>query len=150
MSARTQGAENDPAPNLQKITMEAVMNPKELLYAKSHEWVKVEGDEAVVGITHFAQEQLGDLTFVELPQLGDEAVAGSEIGTVESVKAASEIYSPVSGEVTAVNASLENEPELVNKDAFGAGWLYKVKLTATPEGLLDADAYAAMCAAEAH
>lgn len=126
------------------------MNPKELLYAKSHEWVKVEGDEAVVGITHFAQEQLGDLTFVELPQLGDEAVAGSEIGTVESVKAASEIYSPVSGEVTAVNASLENEPELVNKDAFGAGWLYKVKLTATPEGLLDADAYAAMCAAEAH
>ncbi|MGE4443141.1 MAG: glycine cleavage system protein GcvH [Desulfomicrobium sp.] len=126
------------------------MNPKELLYAKSHEWVKVEGDEAVVGITHFAQEQLGDLTFVELPQLGDEAVAGSEIGTVESVKAASEIYSPVSGEVTAVNAELENAPELVNKDAFGAGWLYKVKLTATPEGLLDADAYAAMCAAEAH
>lgn len=126
------------------------MNPKELLYAKSHEWVKIEGDEAVVGITHFAQEQLGDLTFVELPQLGDEAVAGSEIGTVESVKAASEIYSPVSGEVSAVNAELENAPELVNKDAFGAGWLYKVKLTATPEGLLDADAYAAMCAAEAH
>lgn len=86
------------------------MNPKELLYAKSHEWVKIEGDEAVVGITHFAQEQLGDLTFVELPQLGDEAVAGSEIGTVESVKAASEIYSPVSGEVSAVNAELENAP----------------------------------------
>ena len=126
------------------------MNPKELLYAKSHEWVKIEGDEAVVGITHFAQEQLGDLTFVELPQLGDEAVAGSEIGTVESVKAASEIYSPVSGEVCAVNAELENAPELVNKDAFGAGWLYKVKLTAAPEGLMDADAYAAMCAAEAH
>ena len=126
------------------------MNPKELLYAKSHEWVKIEGDEAVVGITHFAQEQLGDLTFVELPQLGDEAVAGSEIGTVESVKAASEIYSPVSGEVSAVNAELENAPELVNKDAFGAGWLYKVKLTAKPEGLLDADAHAAMCAAEAH
>ena len=126
------------------------MNPKELLYAKSHEWVKIDGDEAVVGITHFAQQQLGDLTFVELPQLGDEAVAGSEIGTVESVKAASEIYSPVSGEVSAVNAQLENAPELVNKDAFGAGWLYKVKLTAEPEGLLDADAYAAMCAAEAH
>ncbi len=126
------------------------MIPKELLYAKSHEWVKIEGDEAVVGITHFAQEQLGDLTFVELPQLGDEAVAGSEIGTVESVKAASEIYSPVSGEVSAVNAELENAPELVNKDAFGAGWLYKVKLTAKPEGLLDAAAYAAICAAEAH
>ena len=126
------------------------MNPKELLYAKSHEWVKIDGDEAVVGITHFAQEQLGDLTFVELPQPGDEAVAGSEIGTVESVKAASEIYSPVSGDIIAVNAELENAPELVNKDAFGAGWLYKVKLTAKPEGLLDADAYAAMCAAEAH
>lgn len=126
------------------------MNPNELLYATSHEWVRIEGNVAVVGITHFAQEQLGDLTFVELPQPGDEAVAGSEIGTVESVKAASEIYSPVSGEVSAVNAELENAPELVNKDAFGAGWLYKVKLTAKPEGLLDADAYAAMCAAEAH
>ncbi len=126
------------------------MNPKELLYAKSHEWVKIEGDQAVVGITHFAQEQLGDLTFVELPQPGDEAVAGTEIGTVESVKAASEIYSPVSGDIVEVNAALENAPELVNKDAFGAGWLFKVKLSAAPEGLLDADAYAALCAAEAH
>jgi len=126
------------------------MNSKELLYAKSHEWVKIDGDEAVVGISHFAQEQLGDLTFVELPQPGDQAVAGSEIGTVESVKAASEIYSPVSGEVTAVNAELETAPELVNQDAFGAGWLFKVKLSAAPAGLLDADAYAALCAAEAH
>jgi glycine cleavage system H protein len=126
------------------------MNSKELLYAKSHEWVKIDGDEAVVGISHFAQEQLGDLTFVELPQPGDQAVAGSEIGTVESVKAASEIYSPVSGEVTAVNAELETAPELVNQDAFGAGWLFKVKLSAAPAGLLDADAYASLCAAEAH
>lgn len=126
------------------------MNPKELLYAKSHEWVKIEGDEAVVGITHFAQQQLGDLTFVELPQPGDQAVAGSEIGTVESVKAASEIYSPVSGEITAVNSELENAPELVNKDAFGAGWLFKVKLSAPPAGLLDADAYAAQCADQSH
>jgi glycine cleavage system H protein len=114
------------------------MNPKELLYAKSHEWVKIEGDEAVVGISHFAQQQLGDLTFVELPTPGDQAVAGSEIGTVESVKAASEIYSPVSGEITAVNTELESAPELVNKDAFGAGWLFKVKLSAAPAGLLDA------------
>jgi glycine cleavage system H protein len=126
------------------------MNPKELLYAKSHEWVKIEGDEAVVGITHFAQEQLGDLTFVELPQPGDQAEAGKEIGSVESVKAASEIYSPVTGEVVAVNTELENAPELINKDAFGEGWMFKVRLTEQPTGLLDADAYAQVCAAEAH
>jgi glycine cleavage system H protein len=126
------------------------MNPKELLYAKSHEWVKIEGDEAVVGITHFAQEQLGDLTFVELPQPGDQAEAGKEIGSVESVKAASEIYSPVTGEVVAVNTELENAPELINKDAFGEGWMFKVRLTEQPTGLLDAEAYAQVCAAEAH
>lgn len=126
------------------------MNPKELLYAKSHEWVRIEGDEAVVGITHFAQEQLGDLTFVELPQAGDQAEAGKEIGSVESVKAASEIYSPVSGEVVAVNTELENAPELINKEPFGAGWMFRVKLSAKPQGLLDADAYAELCAAEAH
>lgn len=126
------------------------MNPKELLYAKSHEWVRIEGGEAVVGITHFAQEQLGDLTFVELPQPGDQAKAGKEIGSVESVKAASEIYSPVTGEVTAVNTDLESAPELINKDAFGAGWMFRVRLSEQPSGLLDADAYAALCAAEAH
>ncbi len=126
------------------------MNPKELLYAKSHEWVRIEGDEAVVGITHFAQEQLGDLTFVELPQPGDQAQAGKEIGSVESVKAASEIYSPVSGEVVAVNSELENAPELINKEPFGAGWMFRIKLSAKPQGLLDADAYAELCAAEAH
>ncbi|GAB6112438.1 glycine cleavage system protein GcvH [Desulfomicrobium salsuginis] len=126
------------------------MNPKELMYAKSHEWVRIEGDEAVVGITHFAQEQLGDLTFVELPQPGDQAQAGTEIGSVESVKAASEIYSPVSGEVVAVNSELENAPELINKEPFGAGWMFRVKLSAQPQGLLDADAYAELCAAEAH
>jgi glycine cleavage system H protein len=126
------------------------MNPKELLYAKSHEWVRIEGGEAVVGITHFAQEQLGDLPFVELPQPGDQAEAGKEIGSVESVKAASEIYSPVTGEVTAVNTDLESAPELINKDAFGAGWMFRVRLSEQPSGLLDADAYAALCAAEAH
>lgn len=126
------------------------MNPKELLYAPSHEWVRIIGDEATVGISHFAQEQLGDLTFVELPQIGDEAVAGTEIGTVESVKAASEIYSPVSGDIIAVNAELENSPELINKDPFGAGWIFKVALTTAPEGLLDAEAYAAHCATETH
>ena len=126
------------------------MNPKNILYAKSHEWARIEGDEAVVGITHFAQEQLGDLTFVELPRPGDQAEAGKEIGSVESVKAASEIYSPVSGEVVAVNTELENAPELINQDAFGSGWMFRVRLSAQPAGLLDADAYAELCAAEAH
>lgn len=126
------------------------MNTNELLYAKSHEWVRIEGDEAVVGISHFAQEQLGDLTFVELPQPGDQAQAGQEIGSVESVKAASEIYSPVTGEVTAVNTELENAPELVNQDPFGQGWMFRVRLAEQPSGLLDADAYAELCAAEAH
>jgi glycine cleavage system H protein len=126
------------------------MNPQDLLYAKSHEWVRVDGDVAVVGITHFAQEQLGDLTFIELPQIGAMAEAGAEIGTVESVKAASEIYSPISGEIFEINAELENAPELVNQDAFGAGWMYKVKLSAQPTGLMDAETYSAHCASEAH
>jgi glycine cleavage system H protein len=126
------------------------MNTQGLLYAKSHEWVKIEGDEAVVGITDFAQEQLGDLTFVELPQPGDQAEAGQEIGSVESVKAASEIYSPVTGEVIAVNTALEDAPELINSDPFGEGWMFRVKLAEQPSGLLDADAYAEVCAAEAH
>jgi glycine cleavage system H protein len=126
------------------------MNPQDLLYAKSHEWVKIDGDSATVGITHFAQEQLGDLTFIELPQVGAMAEAGTEIGTVESVKAASEIYSPISGEITEINTELENAPELVNQDAFGAGWMFKVKLSAQPAGLMDAEAYGAHCAEEAH
>ena len=125
-------------------------NPADILYSTSHEWARIEGDEAVIGITSFAQESLGDITYVELPPVGDQLSEDKEFGSVESVKAASEIYSPVSGDIIAVNAELENAPELVNKDAFGAGWLFKVKLSAAPEGLLDADAYAALCAAEAH
>lgn len=126
------------------------MNPKELLYAPTHEWVRIDGDTATVGITHFAQDQLGDLTFVELLRLGDTAVAGKEIGSVESVKAASEIYAPVSGEIIEINTGLENAPELINQEPYGAGWMFKIKLTAPASGLLDADAYAAQCAAEAH
>ncbi len=126
------------------------MNPNELLYATSHEWVRIEGNVAVVGITHFAQEQLGDLTFIELPQIGDQAIAGKEIGTVESVKAASEIYAPVNGEIIEINADLENAPEQVNQDPFGTGWLFKIKLSAEPTGLMNADAYTAHCASEAH
>jgi glycine cleavage system H protein len=120
------------------------MNPKELLYAESHEWVKIDGDQATMGITDFAQSELGDLTFVELPQVGDQAVAGEEIGSVESVKAASEIYAPVNGQVVAVNTELEDTPELINKEPYGAGWMIKIKITDAPQNLLNADGYAAL------
>lgn len=126
------------------------MNPENLLFATSHEWVHIDNGIATVGISDYAQKQLGDLTFIELPAVGAPAEAGAEIGSVESVKAASEIYAPVSGEVVEVNAELENAPELVNQDAFGAGWMFKIKLTAQPENLLDLTAYIAFCAEEAH
>jgi len=126
------------------------MIPKDLKYAKSHEWAKIEGDSATVGITHFAQEQLGDLTYVDLPKVGAAVTAGAEMGSVESVKAASELYSPVTGTVTEVNAALENAPEAINQEPYGAGWMIKVKLAGAPEGLLDASAYEQVCAEEAH
>jgi len=126
------------------------MIPKDLLYAKTHEWVMVEDDVATVGISHFAQEQLGDLTFVELPEVGDTFEAGSEMGSVESVKAASEIYAPVTGEVIEVNEELEDAPEKVNEEPYGSGWLLKFKIKGDPEGLLDAEAYTAVVESEAH
>ena len=118
------------------------MIPKELSYTKTHEWAKVEGDVAIVGITHFAQEQLGDITFIELPQIGQKFNRGDEMGSIESVKAASEIYSPVSGEVIAVNEELENAPEKINQDPYGQGWIARFKLTSPAEGLLNIDEYA--------
>lgn len=124
-------------------------DPKDLQYAKSHEWVRVEGDIATVGITEHAQKALGDITYAECPQVDDSVEAGKECGSIESVKAASNIFSPVSGTVTEVNGELEDAPETVNGDPYGAGWLFKVKLSAPVEGLLDADAYAAFCATEA-
>lgn len=124
-------------------------DPKDLQYAKSHEWVRVEGDIATVGITDHAQKALGDITYAECPQIDDSVEAGKECGSIESVKAASDIFSPVSGTVTEVNGELEDAPETVNGDPYGAGWLFKVKLSAPVEGLLDADAYAAFCATEA-
>lgn len=124
--------------------------PADLLYSKSHEWIRVEGDEAVMGITHFAQEQLGDITFVDLPAVGDEMTAGGELGAVESVKAASELYSPASGEIIAVNEELDAAPELVNQAPYTEGWMVRIKLSAAPEGLLDAAAYAEHAASEAH
>lgn len=125
-------------------------NPENLLYSKSHEWTRVEGDEAVIGITDYAQDQLGDITFVEMPEVGDTLEAGDELGSVESVKAASELYMPVSGEIVAVNEALEDEPEMVNASPFENGWLIKVKLSSEPEGLLSASDYAELVANEAH
>ena len=122
--------------------------PQNLLYSKSHEWVQVNGDEALIGITDFAQEQLGDITFTELPAVGDSLEAGTEMGSVESVKAASELYSPVTGEVIAVNEELENTPEKVNESPFEEGWMLRVKLAAEPQGLLSADEYAAIAAGD--
>lgn len=118
-----------------------------LRYSESHEYVKIEGDCAVVGITDFAQEQLGNVVYVDVPEVGDEVTAGETFGAVESTKAASDLVCPVSGEVVEVNEALEDEPELVNKDAFGEGWIIKVKL-ANPEEveqLLDAKGYEAIC-----
>jgi len=126
------------------------MIPEDLKYAKSHEWVMVEGDVATVGITQFAQEQLGDLTFVELPEVGDTFEQGAEMGSVESVKAASEIYAPVSGEVIEINEELEDAPEKVNEEPYGAGWLLKFKIKGEPEGILDAEGYAAAIESEGH
>ena len=125
-------------------------DPKELLYSKSHEWVRVEGSVAVVGITMFAQESLGDITYAELPAVDDEVEAEKECGSVESVKAASDLISPVSGKVTEVNPTIENAPEVINQDPYGKGWMFKVALAGAPEGLLDADAYAEVCKAESH
>ena len=115
--------------------------PQDLKYAKSHEWVRTEGGEAVVGITDFAQQQLGDLTFVELPPVGETVTAGTVMGSVESVKAAADLYAPVSGEVVATNEELENAPELVNEDPYGKGWILRIAVSETPDGLLDAQAY---------
>lgn len=118
----------------------------DLRYADSHEWVKVEGDIATVGITDYAQHALGSIVYVDMPEVGDEVTAGEDFGAVESVKAASDLISPVSGEVVEINEALEDEPELLNADAF-ANWIMKVKLSdaAEVDALLDAAAYAKIC-----
>lgn len=112
-------------------------------YLESHEWARKEDDVIVIGITDFAQDELGDIVYVELPDVGDDLDKGSYFGTIESVKAASDVYSPMSGEVVEVNEDLEDEPELINEDAFGAGWMIKIEPTSPEEWdeLLDADAY---------
>lgn len=117
-----------------------------LYYSESHEYVRVEGEFGYVGITDYAQSQLGNVVYVDMPAEEDEVTAGEEFGAVESVKAASDLFSPVSGEVVEVNSALEDEPELINQDAF-ANWIMKVRLSdpSELENLLDAEAYAKVC-----
>lgn len=118
--------------------------PSELRYATTHEWVRPEGDGTfTVGISDHAQELLGDMVFVELPDVGDKVNAGDDVAVAESVKAASDVYTPLTGEVVAVNEDLEDSPELVNSDAYGDGWMFRIKADdpSEVEGLLDAEGY---------
>ena len=117
--------------------------PEDVRYSESHEWVKAAGETAKLGITDYAQDQLGDIVFVELPDVGESFEKGAEYGTVESVKAVSELYMPVSGEIVAVNDALEDAPELVNNTPYSDGWMIEVKLDDPPEpdSLMDKNAY---------
>ena len=117
-----------------------------LRYADSHEWVKLEGDIATIGITDYAQHALGSIVYVDMPEVGDEVTAGEDFGAVESVKAASDLISPVTGEVVEINEALEDSPELINQDAF-ENWIMKVKINdpAELDALMDAEAYAKIC-----
>ncbi len=121
------------------------MYPSDYRYTKEHEWIKVSGDSGTIGITDYAQHELGDVVFVEMPAVGTKITIGKVFGTVESVKAVSEIYAPVSGEVTEANATLSATPETLNTDPHGAAWLVKIKLANPAEisGLMDAAAYQA-------
>lgn len=109
------------------------MHPSDLRYHKEHEWVRVEGDVAVIGISHFAQDQLGEVVYVDMPDAGDPVVADDTFGEIESVKSVSELYSPVSGEIIEVNESLDDSPETVNADPYGDGWMIKVRMSDTAE-----------------
>jgi len=122
---------------------EAMQVPEGLYYTKEHEWVRVEGDLAVVGLTHFAQDQLGDITYVDLPEVGAALEQMGEMCVVESVKAAADVYSPLGGVVAEVNAALDDAPELINKDCYGKGWLVKLGEfdRAEFDNLLDSAAY---------
>jgi glycine cleavage system H protein len=122
------------------------MVPSDRRYTKDHEWVQVEGDTATIGITEFAQGELGDIVYVEAPEAGKTVAQGDVLGTIESVKAVSELYAPVSGTVIEANASLAQAPETVNRDPHGAGWICKLKVASRAEAdaLLDAAAYATL------
>ena len=123
--------------------------PKDLLYTKEHEWVKIEKDLATIGITDYAQGELGDIVFVELPKVGDQTIHMQPFGTIEAVKAVSELFAPLSGTVAEVNAGLADHPEAINQDPYGAGWMIKIKLPAAPAAgsdLLSVEAYQALIA----
>ena len=119
------------------------MYPKEYRYTEDHEWVHVEGDQCTLGITDYAQNELGEVVYVDLPEKGDAFDAGEEFGAIDSSKTSADVYTPVAGEVAAVNAALEDAPETVNEDAHGKGWLIKLKMSSTEglEGLMSAEQY---------
>lgn len=122
------------------------MNPTDLRYTKDHEWVRVEGDTATIGITQFATEQLGDIVYVELPAVGSSTQQGATFGVVESVKAVSDLFAPISGEVVEGNDALSGQPELVNQEPYGTGWMLRLRISAAGEleGLMDAASYDAL------
>ena len=124
--------------------------PKDLLYTLEHEWIRVDGKSAVIGITQFAQEQLGDIVFVELPEMGTQLEKESPFGVVESVKTVSDLYAPANGKVTKVNKELETNPEMINSDPYGAGWIVEIELSSEEDlkTLLDPDAYIEQCEKE--
>lgn len=118
-------------------------HPSDRVYSQEHEWVQVDGDTAVIGITHFAQDQLGEVVYVDLPSVGDSVSKGDTFGEIESVKSVSELYSPLSGEIVEVNEALGDTPETVNADPHGDGWMLKIKVESASDldGLMDAEAY---------
>jgi len=128
------------------------MNPERLKYTKDHEWLGLEGDTGTIGITDFAQKELGDVVFVELPDVGRKVSQGEEFGTIESVKAVSELYSPVSGEVIEVNGKLRDNPDLVNKDPYGEGWVMKLRVSKAGEAedLMNAASYQQLIGSDGH
>lgn len=119
------------------------MNPKDYRYTKDHEWISVSGDIGTIGITNYAQEQMGDIVSVEFPKIGLEFSAGDSLALIDSMKTTSDLYAPVSGEVTEVNSELEDRPELMNEDPYGEGWIlrFRLKDPAEPKGLMDVDSY---------
>jgi len=121
--------------------------PEELKYVKSHEWIKIEGNVATIGITDHAQSELGDIVFVELPEVGTEVKHDDEFGTIEAVKTVAELYAPISGKITEINNSLADEAEIINKDPYGEGWIIKIEFTELSGDLLDAAAYKELIAA---
>jgi len=123
--------------------------PEDLHYSEEHEWVRIDGDVAIVGITDFAQDQLGDIVYVQLPDVGESVSAGTVVGELESTKSVSDVFSPVDGEVVARNDALDSSPEVINGDPYGEGWLLKVRVSAedVTEGLLTSEQYASLTSA---